>query len=193
MNFDESKVFALAVDLTSQWVGGWFYQEKIRDCRVMWTGSEFITRHGNVVPAPKWFTKGLPKLRIDCGIWAGRHGFNAASAAVRFGGHWFDGDTATGHPIQFVPFDLPDMVGRWDKRQREAARAVSGCAFGKVIPFHRVEDKASFGHPTRHSYAGILMRIHNLGGEGAVFRNPDQDSYETGRTENLLRTKLTAN
>ena len=185
--FDEAKVFTLAVDLTSQWVGGWFWQEKIRDCRVMWTGREFVTRHNNVVPAPKWFTKGLPKMRIDGGIWAGRHGFQAASNAVRFGGHWFDEPD-----IAFTPFDLPDMVGTWDKRQREAVNAIRGCACAVAVPFHRVDDKLTF-KLTPNSYAGLLMRLQKLGSEGAVFRHPEQDRYETGRSEHLLRTKLTAN
>lgn len=188
MNFDEAKHFTLAIDLTSQWVGGWFWQEKIRDCRVMWTGSEFVTRHGNVVPAPKWFTKGLPKMRIDGGIWAGRHGFNAASAAVRFGGHWFD------HPdIAFTPFDLTDLRGTWDRRQREAVKAVKGCTFAKPIPFARVDDKTRYGMPTKNSLAGLMLGIQKLGGEGAVFRHPEHEHYETGRTENMLRMKLTAN
>jgi DNA ligase 1 len=185
--FDENKNFTLAIDLRGQWVGGWFWQEKIRDCRVMWTGSEFVTRHGNIVPAPDWFTKGLPKMRIDGGIWAGRHGFKIASNAVRFGGHHFDEPD-----LSFAPFDLPDMRGTWDVRQREAAKAIRGCQFADALPFARVRDEISFGLE-RDSYAEIFMRLHKLGSEGAIFRNPNGDCYETGRTENFLREKLTAN
>lgn len=178
----------LALDLTTQWPGGWFWQEKIRDCRVMWDGAQFWTRHGNIVPAPKWFTRGLPRVRIDGGIWAGRHGFQIASNAVRFGGHHFDEPD-----LRFTPFDLPEMAGRWDVRQREAGKVIRGCQSAVAIPFGRVEDKISFAKPTANSYAGILLRIQKLGGEGAIFRNPDGEQYETGRSKNFLRVKLTAN
>lgn len=179
----------LAIDIKSQWVGGWWWQEKIRDCRVMWDGSQFWTRHGNIVPAPAWFTAGLPKIRIDGGIWAGRHGFQTASNAVRFGGKWFD-DSADA--LRFTPFDLPGMIGRWDERQDEAVKAVAGCRYALAIPYARVDDEISF-RLTKNSYAGLLMDLQKLGSEGAVFRNPESDRYETGRSENLLRAKLTAN
>ena len=177
----------LAVDLKGQWVGGWFWQEKIRDCRVMWDGAQFWTRHGNIVPAPKWFTKGLPKMRIDGGIWAGRHGFQIASNAVRFGGHHFD------HPaLSFAPFDLPDLAGRWDVRQREAAQAIKGCPFAAALPFARVRADLCF-RPEKNTFAGILLGLQKLGSEGAIFRQPECEHYETGRSENFLREKLTAN
>lgn len=185
--FDETKHFTLATDLSSQWVGGWFWQEKIRDCRVLWDGEQFITRHGNIVPAPAWFTKGLPRIRIDGGIWAGRHGFQISSNAVRFGGHHFDEPE-----LAFTPFDLPDMVGTWDLRQTEAVRAIRGCATAKAIPFGRVCDRIST-NISPNSYGGLLMELQRRGAEGAMFRHPEQDRYECGRTENLLREKLTRN
>lgn len=177
----------LATDLNGQWPGGWFWQEKIRDCRVMWDGAKFWTRSGHVVSAPKWFTKGLPRIRIDGGIWAGRHGFQIASNAVRLGGHHWDEPE-----IRFAPFDLPDMAGCWDTRQREAVKAIAGCACAVAIPFARVEDKETFT-VSANSYTGILMRLQRLGSEGAIFRNPDSQTYETGRSKNLRREKLTAN
>lgn len=177
----------LACDLTSQWVGGWFYQEKIRDCRVMWDGEVFWTRSGAIVDAPDWFTKGLPNMRIDGGIWAGRHGFQIASNAVRLGGHHWDEPD-----IAFTPFDLPDMVATWDLRQREASRAIKGCACARSIPFGRVDD-INRTELTPSSFGGVMMRVAKLGGEGVVFRNPICERYETGRSPNLLRNKLTAN
>ncbi len=171
----------LATDLTSQWVGGWFWQEKIRDCRVMWDGKQFWTRHGNIVEAPKWFTRGLPKIRIDGGIWAGRHGFQIASNAVRLGGNHFQEPE-----LAFTPFDLPDMTGCWDRRQSEAVKAIAGCDSAKSIPFEFVRDDGSH-------FGQIMMRLHRIGSEGAIFRNPEGEQYETGRSLNLLRNKLTAN
>jgi DNA ligase-1 len=182
---DESSM-TLATDLTTQWVGGWFWQEKIRDCRVMWDGFQFWTRGGNAVNAPDWFTKGLPKVRIDGGIWAGRNGFQIASNAVRLGGHhWDESD------LLFAPFDLPDMAGRWDIRQREAAKAIKGCACAAALPFGRVNDSRWTGD--KNDFAQIMLKFSKLGSEGAMFRSPESETYETGRSQNLQRFKLTAN
>lgn len=183
----DERQMTLATDLTSQWVGGWFWQEKIRDCRVIWDGRRFWTRSGAAVAAPAWFTRGLPRIRIDGGIWAGRQGFRTASNAVRLGGHWFECPE-----LRFTPFDLPDMIGRWDRRQREAVLAIRGCAFAVSLPFGRVSDEAGFSGPTWNNYAGVLLRHARRGSEGVMFRNPDVEHYETGRTGNLLREKFTA-
>ena len=146
----------------------------------MWDGGdtrEFWTRSGRTVPAPKWFKRGLPKCRIDGGIYAGRAGFQTASNAVRLGGKWFD----DGH-LEFVAFDFPEMVARWDRRIKEAAKALKKSACARAIEFERIADPAHL--------AGFMRRIYAAGGEGGCFRQPDCDRYETGRTENLLRWKF---
>jgi DNA ligase-1 len=156
-------------------VVGWLASEKIFDCRVMWDGETFWTRHGNAVKAPKWFTRGLPRCRIDGGIYAGRTGFEVASAATRFGGEWF------GNGVEFVAFDFPDMAATWDKRITEAAHAVNGCRTARATAFERIDDI--------HHFIKFLTGIRKLGGEGGIFRNPDAVGYETGRSENYQRVK----
>src|ERR1017187_2487735 len=168
--------------LARDWIGqssliNWFASEKIFDCRVMWDGSDFWTRSGRIVPAPKWFKRGLPRVRIDGGIYAGRTGFQIASNAVRLGGKWFD----DGH-LEFVAFDFPELAATWDKRIIEAAKALKKSACARAIEFERIGDPQ---HLVR-----FMLRIRAAGGEGDCFRNPDCDRYETGRTENLLRWKF---
>lgn len=101
----------LAVDMTGRRsVVGLLASEKIFDCRVYWRGGAFWTRGGHQVKAPKWFTRGLPSVDLDGGIYAGRREFQAASNATRFGGHWFD---APG--LEFGAFDFPEMPATWDR------------------------------------------------------------------------------
>lgn len=174
----------LATDQTSQWVGGWYYSEKLNGCRAYWTGKEFFTRGGNIIPAPKWFTKGLPDVHLDGEIWAGRKGFQDASKAVRFGGKWFDVPE-----IQFAVFDAPQVEGTWRQRMAEARQAVHKAACAVAVPFERVRDVNSF-RLVKNDYAEILMRFHRLGSEGVMFRHPDAIGYDTGRSKNLLRVKF---
>ncbi len=174
----------LSVDWHGQDLAGHFVSEKIWDCRVHWDGGdtrEFWTRLGHVVKAPKWFKRGLPRCRIDGGIYAGRKGFQIASNATRFGGHWFDDA-----PMEFVAFDHPEVTGRWDNRIREAARALKGSAVGRAIDFFQLA-------PDCENYSELtafLKKLRPLGGEGVCMRNPDVTTYETGRTRNLLRFKF---
>ncbi len=174
----------LAVDWHGSKLAGWFVSEKIFDCRVYWHGGEFWTRHGNLVRAPKWFKKGMPKDDVDGGIYAGRKGFQIASNATRFGGHWFDEPD-----LEFVAFDFPGKEATWDQRIAEAARALRGSAAGRAIDFFQLA-------PDCKSYSALtafLKKLRPLGGEGACMRNPETTTYETGRSKNLLRFKFVNN
>ena len=173
---DETRM-TLAVDWKTTDVTGWFFSEKIWDCRAYWQDGEFWTRGGNLIKAPKWFRRGMPKADVDGGIYAGRRGFQTASNAVRLGGHWFD-DGA----IQFIPFDFPQMTGTWDKRITEANRALRGSAAGGALKFWRVREYKD--------WIDYMLKIRPLGGEGVCFRNPEIKTYETGRSETLLRFKF---
>ena len=180
---DESQM-TLARDWTGQTsFVHWFASEKIFDCRAVWDGGdtrEFWTRSGRAVPAPAWFKRGLPKVKIDGGIYAGRAGFQIASNATRLGGHWFD----DGH-LEFVAFDFPELAATWNKRIVEAAKALKKSACARAIEFERITDPAHL--------VKFMLRIRAAGGEGGCFRHPEVTSYETGRSENLLRWKLTEN
>ena len=170
----------LAMDWHGTGIAGWFVSEKLNGCRAYWDGSQFWTRGGNVVDAPRWFTRGLPKVHLDGEIWAGRHGFETARKAVQYGDHWFD---APG--LEFVAFDFPGTVATWDKRVREAAKALKRSAH-RAIDFFQIQ-------PDCRDYmqlVAFLARLRPLGGEGACMRNPKVTAYETGRSPNLLRLKF---
>ena len=171
----------LAVDWHGSNLAGWFVSEKIFDCRAYWSEGEFWTRAGNLIKAPKWFKRGMPKHDVDGGIYAGRKGFQAASNATRFGGKWFDEPG-----LEFVAFDFPGMEATWDKRIREAARALKQSAVGRAVDFFQIApDCKSYRQLTE-----FLLKLRPLGGEGACMRNPEIKTYETGRSENLLRFKF---
>ncbi len=167
----------LATDLHGQSMAGWLASEKLDGCRAYWDGAQFWTRGGNVIPAPSWFTAGLPAVALDGELWAGRSGFQAASNAARLGGHWFEVSE-----IEFAAFDFPGLIGPWPKRMAEARKALEGCAHARAIPFIVVRDAQHF--------VEFMLTIRRRRGEGGMFRNPDSLNYETGRSENLRRFKF---
>jgi len=173
----------LATDQTTEWLGGWLASEKLDGCRAYWDGRQFWTRSGNIIPAPKWFTQGLPDVHLDGEIWAGRKGFKDASNAVRLGGKWFETPG-----LEFAAFDAPQVDGNWPQRMTEAARAVKKAAYAVAVKFARVRDGIWTGH--KNDLAELMLHFNRLGSEGLMFRNPDANGYETGRSQNLLRVKF---
>ena len=175
--------FILATDHESQWLGGWWASEKLDGCRAYWDGCQFWTRSGNIIPAPRWFTQGLPDVHLDGEIWAGRKGFQDASNAVRLGGKWFETPG-----LEFAAFDAPHAVGTWPQRMAEVRKAVARASCAVAVAFSRVNDALWTGN--RNDLAEMLLRFSRLGSEGLMFRNPDAKSYETGRSKNLLGVKF---
>lgn len=161
--------------LLTDWDGidptGWFISEKYWDVRVMWDGSQFWTRAGNIVTAPDWFTAGLPHdQHLDGGIYAGRAGFNAASAAVRFGA--FD------QRHSFLIYDRADIEGTWPER---LASVCHRCATAEVIPWEVCRDRTHL--------IETMQAIQGAGGEGCVIRSPDSHRYAIGRSRRVLKVK----
>ena len=51
------------------------YSEKLDGVRGYWNGTHLITRQGNIINNPAWFTKGWPKQAIDGELWIKRNQF----------------------------------------------------------------------------------------------------------------------
>ena len=48
---------------------GWWMSEKYDGMRLLWNGSQFVTRQGNVVSVPESLTSQLPKIALDGELW----------------------------------------------------------------------------------------------------------------------------
>jgi DNA ligase-1 len=48
---------------------GWWMTEKYDGIRLFWDGTQFYTRLGNIVKAPEFITKQLPKVALDGELW----------------------------------------------------------------------------------------------------------------------------
>jgi DNA ligase-1 len=56
-------------DDTSMDPTGWWLTEKFDGMRLYWNGSNFITRNGNKLKVPDFFTRKLPKVALDGELW----------------------------------------------------------------------------------------------------------------------------
>ena len=141
--------------------------EKIDDFRAKWTGSEFVSREGNVFAAPQWFKDGLGDVALDGGLFLGRGMFYGIRGAMRDG--W--------HGLTFQVFDAPDHAGTF--RQRLAFLQTLS------LPPHvqPVEHIRCNGTVHLIEYANAVC---DAGGEGAVVRNP-RARWAAGRSDDVLR------
>jgi DNA ligase 1 len=152
--------------------------EKFDGVRAVWDGSAFHTRQGNVINAPIWFTKDLPKTPLDGELWLGRGQFDALSGAVRkdvpIDAEW--------QHITYNVFELPEAAGTFEARAKRIVEIVkkANLLHLKAVVQFRVKDEAE-----------LKLRMKLMvakGGEGLMLHRADAE-YITGRNAALIKLK----
>lgn len=96
------------IDPTGYWIS-----EKLDGVRAYWTGTQFVSRNGNVFHAPEFFTKELPAIALDGELWLGRKQFQTAVGIVKTQSGAKD---AMWRDLRFKVFDAPDIDGVFETR-----------------------------------------------------------------------------
>jgi DNA ligase-1 len=161
------------IDVSRYWVS-----EKYDGVRAYWDGTQLLTRGGNVIHAPAWFTARWPTVPLDGELWAGRGRFEAVTATVRD----FEPNDEAWQNIRFMAFDLPTHTGPFDTRLALLERLLSGAAIDwlKAAPQWRAVDAAQLHRR--------LQEIASAGGEGLMLHRGDS-LYRAERTDDLLKFK----
>ena len=81
--------------------------EKLDGVRGYWDGEKLLTRGGERIEAPGWFTAGWPDFPMDGELWVGRGQFASAVSIVR----QKTPDDAAWRTLRFMVFDLPGHPG----------------------------------------------------------------------------------
>lgn len=161
------------IDLTRYWVS-----EKYDGVRAYWDGTQLLTRAGNVIHAPAWFTAHWPATPLDGELWAGRGRFETVTATVR---DFEPNDEAWQH-IRFMVFDLPAHTGPFDARLAELEQLLTRAQIDwlRAAPHARVSDAAQLHRR--------LQDIAAAGGEGLMLHRGDS-LYRAERSDDLLKFK----
>lgn len=164
----------LGADYAGEDVAGWYVTEKFNGVRAYWDGATLWTRGGKAIAAAAWLTADLPAgMHLDCELWCGYGTLGQASAASRFG--------RFPQTARLIVHDAPGAIGDYSARMRQAAAAVSDSRVVRVAEVGTVADTADL----YRRFEAVRAR----GGEGLMIRNPAVDTYEHGRTLNLLKVK----
>ncbi len=168
-----ANVYRPGVALQDYWVS-----EKYDGVRGYWNGTELLTRGGERVAAPAWFTAGWPKTPLDGELWAGRGQFAKAVSTVR----QQTPDDAAWRGLRFMVFDLPAHAGPFTERISAISGAVSQIdkPWVQAVQQRRVESHAALQR--------LLLTTVKQGGEGLMLHR-GSSLYKGVRSDDLLKVK----
>jgi DNA ligase-1 len=161
------------VELADYWVS-----EKYDGVRAYWDGARLLTRGGNLIHPPHWFTAGWPRAPLDGELWVGRGQFETASATVRDA----EPDDAAWRKVRFMVFDLPAAPGVFNDRLATLQGVMAKLSLPWVVSVtqFKVVDQATLNLE--------LQKVVAAGGEGLMLHR-GSSLYRAERTDDLLKLK----
>ena len=161
------------VALQDYWVS-----EKYDGVRGYWDGEKLLTRGGQPISAPAWFTAGWPSTPMDGELWAGRGQFSMAVSTVRQQA----ADDGAWRAMRFMVFDLPADRAVFDERIQTLNRMLAQLALAWVQPV------AQSKMASQAALQGRLLQTVHQGGEGLVLHRGGS-LYKGQRNDDLLKLK----
>jgi DNA ligase-1 len=161
-------------------VTGWFMSEKLDGIRGYWTGSKLVTRKGNTIHAPAWFTQSFPPFELDGELWTKRDDFPFIQSIVMDKTPSKDWDQIT-----YNIFEVPGAPGDFPTRLDQATGWFSAHPDtpARIIPQIPCEDR---NHLNR-----FMSEIKKGGGEGLIVKDPSLP-FHPGRSPHVLKVKQAA-
>ncbi|EKO3404150.1 DNA ligase [Vibrio fluvialis] len=156
----------------------YWQSEKLDGIRAIWNGKQLLTRNGNPIYAPRWFTDPLPDYALEGELWAGRGHFALVQQTVL---DHTSSDEAW-RKIDFMLFDMPDAAGDYTKRYYNLIHVVDS-ASSKHIKY--IEHTPVLSEQELLRYLDTLV---NENGEGIMLRKVTA-RYQAGRSNDLLKLK----
>jgi DNA ligase 1 len=152
--------------------------EKLDGVRGYWDGDKLLTRGGERIEAPGWFTAGWPDFPLDGELWVGRGQFSSAVSIVRTK----TPDDAAWRTLRFMVFDLPAHPGPYAERNEALKSLLAGLALPWLRPVEQ------FRVADRTGLRAAFDRVVGNGGEGLMLHRA-ASLYQVGRSDDLLKLK----
>ncbi|HSI45562.1 MAG TPA: DNA ligase [Methylophilus sp.] len=152
--------------------------EKLDGIRAIWDGEQLISRQGNPIHAPAWFTKDFPRQALDGELWIGRGQFELLSSTVR---QSVSEDSAW-RQVTYYVFELPNADGSFAERAQhidQLIRKVNSPHLKAIKQFYVRDDQA-----LKRTLDSVVAKH----GEGLMLHRADAP-YVTGRNHALLKLK----
>lgn len=166
-------VYRGGVALADYWVS-----EKFDGVRGYWDGEKLLTRGGERIEAPAWFTADWPKQPLDGELWVARGHFLAAVSTIR---QKTPDDTAW-RALRYNVFDLPGHPGTFTERNAALQQIVTqiGQPWVRHVEQFRITDQAAL--------RARLDQVVKQGGEGLMLHR-GASLYRAARSDDLQKFK----
>ncbi|UTV97808.1 DNA ligase [Marinomonas rhizomae] len=154
--------------------------EKYDGIRAIWTGEKLITRQGNPIFAPKWFTDTLPNVWLDGELWSKHNDFQFIMSTVRkqtpVNSEW--------RKIYYMVFDAPDRERNmtFEERYKRYMRLLT------ILDLPHVKPVEQFSVSSNEALHSILTAYVEKGAEGLMLHRR-LARFSNGRSDNLLKLK----
>lgn len=156
----------------------YWVSEKLDGVRGYWDGRQLISRGGQVIATPGWFTQGWPAIAMDGELWAGRGQFSHAQSTTA----QTQPDDAAWRRMQFMVFDLPTAPGSFDERLPLLKQTVT--KIGQPWVLMVAQQKMA----NEEQLQAWLRKVTQGGGEGLMLHKGGAP-YRSGRSDDLLKLK----
>ncbi len=158
-------------------ISGWYMSEKLDGIRGYWNGRYFLSKNGNKIHTPKWFTKNFPSYELDGELWSKRGDFENIQSIVL-------DDTPSKHwrEISYHIFEAPNQDGNFTKRLEIAKNyfAKKELIHVQIIKQIRCKDKNHLNQ--------FMQKVIKKEGEGVIIKDASL-LYFAGRSSDILKVK----
>lgn len=158
-------------------IAEYFVSEKLDGVRARWTGTQLVTRNGNKIYAPKWFTDNWPDVALDGELWTQRSSFEAIASIVL--SHTPD---ERWREVKMMLFDMPISDAPFDSRLSTMESLVRGANSNSLAII------LQFILSSQRLLELKLNEITVKGGEGLMLHHKAA-FYQSGRSNQLLKVK----
>lgn len=159
-------------------ISNYLVSEKYDGVRAIWTGEQLLTRQGNPISAPEWFTEPLPVIWLDGELWTRRQDFDALSGIVRTQ----TPDDGLWREVKYMVFDMPDADLPFEQRYNNYSRLV------EQINAEHIQAVKQQRFNSNHALSEHLQTLVENGAEGLMLHLATAHHHPS-RTDALLKLK----
>ena len=162
-------------------IKNYYVSEKLDGMRGFWDGKKLLSRGGNIIATPLWFTRDWPTTPMDGELYLGLNSFQSLMSCVK-GKSLSNEKKRCWRRIRFMIFDLPKHQGNFNQRVQAmttiAAQTTSD--YLKMITQEKVTSEAHLEQK--------LTQVIAKQGEGLML-HLSHAHYLSGTNSALLKIK----
>jgi DNA ligase-1 len=163
-------------------INQYYVSEKLDGVRGYWDGKQLLTRQGNLINSPSWFTRGWPTLPIDGELWLDKGKFQILQSCVSKHNPEENKIISCWINIRFMMFDLPKNKGNFSERVDKMQRLLKQVSSPYLAMISQVKLKEISELDNK------LNEVIARQGEGLMLHLASA-YYKTGRNTALMKLK----